>query len=336
MLSQGHSAQFRSLATLLPGFQQRQFLNSVLNLIARRYLPVQSIRHENSTLTFEEKKSISGSIALIHGLIALGQPGFKQALTSWLVRGPSASVNLLRASIAALAADGVEEVLQKCWEQFGDQLHIRHTPVIRQEGIVFYRQFECPLLIRTAIAQILLLSAGYVHRKNPMQVFMIARSSTHTAGVSERIASSSPKTRFLGMVVGMAISQLIDKEGSRMDFDSAEVKTAEALWYLSLVHVEDKIGDIRDLFEPTPEQATPFKPPVPKQIQRRAPAPAKTSGPKIIEILDEDDDDDDDLMTYAKPDSDPEDSDEDATNVQRNKPTAPVYVKLSRCRCIHC
>lgn len=53
-----------------------------------------------------------------------------------------------------------------------------------------------------------------------MNVFMTARSSTHTGAISERLSSSSPKARFLGMVVGTAISQLIDKEGSRMALTS--------------------------------------------------------------------------------------------------------------------
>ena len=45
-----------------------------------------------------------------------------------------------------------------------------------------------------------------------------------------------------------------------------------------------------------------------------------------MEVLD-DSEDDDDLIPYAKPDSDPEDEDEDPTLINRDKPKAPVYVR---------
>jgi telomere length regulation protein len=53
----------------------------------------------------------------------------------------------------------------------------------------------------------------------------------------------------------------------------------------------------------------------------------EVEGAKISEILDDESDEDDDLKPYAKPDSDPEDSDEDATLVTRNKARPPVYIR---------
>jgi telomere length regulation protein len=57
--------------------------------------------------------------------------------------------------------------------------------------------------------------------------------------------------------------------------------------------------------------------------------PSGTSTSRIIELVDDDvvDEDDDDILPYAKPDSDPEDEDEDPTLVERNKPKAPVYIR---------
>lgn len=114
-----------------------------------------------------------------------------------------------------------------------------------------------------------------------------------------------------------------------MDFDMDEMKSAEALWYQTLVHVNDKMGKIEDLYVPNIQKANAPKFMVTSPNVEKAPLTARQSGPRIIEILDndEEDDDDDDLKPYAKPDSDPEDSDEDATNVERNKPTAPVYIR---------
>jgi telomere length regulation protein len=61
----------------------------------------------------------------------------------------------------------------------------------------------------------------------------------------------------------------------------------------------------------------------------RPPAKAQTEaeGNQITELSDTDSDDDDGLTPYAKPDSDAEDSDEDATLVNRDKTRAPVYIR---------
>jgi len=125
------------------------------------------------------------------------------------------------------------------------------------------------------------------------------------------------------MVVGTVISSLIDKEGARMDFDVPVMNTPEALWYQSLVHVHDRIGTIKDLHA-SPSKQSLFKPLVDTQPPRAKIVKIAESKSRIIEVLEDDDEDDDGLTPYAKPDSDPENSDDDATNVQRNKPTAPV------------
>jgi len=125
------------------------------------------------------------------------------------------------------------------------------------------------------------------------------------------------------MVVGTAISSLIDKEGSRMDFDVEEMKTLEALWYQSLVNVHDKIGSIENLHASDPKEFF-FKSSARSQPPKQKAVKIAESKSRIIEVLDDDEADEDELIPYAKPDSDPEDSDDDATNVQRNKPTAPV------------
>jgi telomere length regulation protein len=159
------------------------------------------------------------------------------------------------------------------------------------------------------------------------------RSGIHLNAVSHRLASSSPRARFLGMVVGEALSSLVDKGDHKMDFKVDDMKTAEAEWYKSLVNVYDAVGSL-DLLSKTSLQIV-QKPRAQSQVAKK---PITFDGPrKVISIEEIDDDEgsakdgdpdeDDDLVPYGKPESDAEDSDEDATNVVRNKPTAPVYIR---------
>lgn len=159
---------------------------------------------------------------------------------------------------------------------------------------------------------------------------MMMRSGSHLSVVSNRLAASSTRARFLGMAVGEALSSLVDKGDKRMDFKVEEMSTDEAKWYKSLVNVTDSVGSIEPLrggsVTKIPKN---LEPKVSQQPKKPTPMP---TGSKIIAIdeiedSDEEGSDDDGLVPYAKPDSDAEDSDEDATLITRNKPTAPVYIR---------
>ncbi|KAF2964780.1 hypothetical protein GQX73_g8815 [Xylaria multiplex] len=182
-----------------------------------------------------------------------------------------------------------------------------------------------------AHAQVLLLSAGYVHRSTPMKLTILLRSSVYLNAVSNRLAVSQSRARFLGMVVGEALSGLVHGKESKLDFKMEEMTTEEADWYKSLVHVSDKAGPLDPLrTSMSPSQARSSdkpariaKKPSPPQ-PRKAPAKA---GFIIEEVEDGDEQEDPDLVPYAKPDSDAEDSDDDPTLINRNKPKAPVYIR---------
>lgn len=171
--------------------------------------------------------------------------------------------------------------------------------------------------------------AGYVYRAAEKKFSDIARSSIYINAISNRIAASSDRARFLGMVVGTSISNLIDTKDKRMTFSVDELETSNGRWYQSLSSVNDEIGSISGLKKAVPLPKRPsdkFERQMAKRPLQRESRPAKTS--KVIaieEVLDDSTSDDDDLPTYGKPDSDPSDSEDDATLVQRNKPTAPVY-----------
>ncbi|TVY88746.1 DNA replication checkpoint protein tel2, partial [Lachnellula willkommii] len=237
----------------------------------------------------------------------------------WIADGTGVGegIAIRRAVVTALAEDksDMETVLEKSLQQLGDQLYIKHTPTMQQE-------------VHT---QVLLLAAGQVSRKSPLRLAMMMRSGAHLNVVTNRLGSSSPRARFLGMVVGEALSGLVDKGDKKMDFKVDEMSTSEAKWYKSLTTVSDTIGSADFLKSELVALPTLKSQPRPSKPVKK-PAPFNGSS-KIISIEEVDDDDeeedsdDDDLVPYAKPDSDPEDSDEDATNIIRDKSTVPVYIR---------
>ncbi|KAK0947722.1 telomere binding protein [Friedmanniomyces endolithicus] len=312
----------------IPNYAAKQFLEHSL-----RWLSQLSPFSEAAEYTKEVVSSLAALLKALlkrnpatcgsHIRVICGDPVFIVAL----------SYSVRRACIAVLsqvAPDELQSLFETTMTTFSDRIFIDHSPVLQQESI----------------AQILLLTAGYLHRANPVAVLMIARSSGHMQGTSNRLDASGQQARWLGMIVATAISGLVDREGLRMSFGIDEVKTEEASWYLRLVKVEDNIGTLsglqamlvrleKDVGVPrNPLRSTAKSPPQlagkPVFGPPRPPTPAQTEviGEKVTEILDDiSDEEDDDLKPYAKPDSDPEDSDEDATLVDRNKPRPPVYVR---------
>ncbi|KAH0562622.1 hypothetical protein GP486_002700 [Trichoglossum hirsutum] len=307
-------AKLRALQSQLPAHEQRNFLYSLLRVIGKRHFKSGKASDKDSWW-LEDVDVVSGAAALLHGVVGNSE-SLKENLVVWLTNtwggGVGEAIGIRRAAIAAIAQDEdtVQEVLEKSLQQFGDKLYIKHTPILHQE----------------VNAQILLLASGYVHRSHPIYLLTLARSSIHLNGVSNRLAASSVRSRFLGMVVGTAISSLIDKPDKIMNFSMEEMDSSEAAWYKSLTGVQDWIGSISSLKTPTTDKL--------KGSETTSGSTASCakrpigSTSKIVRIEEiESDDEDDGLIPYEKPDSDEEDEDDDPTLVQRNKPTAPVYIR---------
>ena len=133
------------------------------------------------------------------------------------------------------------------------------------------------------------------------------------------------------MIVGMAISELVEPAGKAMKFDLEGFDSEEAGWYMGLAKVDDKLGSIQDLqrLESGQEKIKKLAKKTSKPEVTWAPSSIQRESSKIVaieEISDNDDDneDEEEFMPYAKPDSDASDSEDDPTLVQRGKPTAPV------------
>ena len=157
----------------------------------------------------------------------------------------------------------------------------------------------------------------------------LSRSGIYLNAVSNRLAASSQRARFLGMVVGTAVSELVDPKDKRMAFSIDEMNSSDGQWYRSLTKVNDSLGSIEELKSasaPLTKSSVQQSKSINSSTLGRPKKPAQTSS-RVISIEEIDDDSEseaEDLPTYEKPDSDPEDEDEDPTLVQRNRPTAPV------------
>ncbi|KAE8442302.1 hypothetical protein EG329_003502 [Mollisiaceae sp. DMI_Dod_QoI] len=316
-----YQEHFTKLLGRLSTIEQRNVLYIILKLLSTEYLSASISTEDNSTWWRSDASVVSAAAGLPTLLIANSEAR-KVHLICWLTSSSGAGVGegiaVRRAAVVAIAASksDIESVLDKCLQQFGDKLYIKHTPTLQQE----------------VHAQVLLLAAGYVHRTAPLRLTMMMRSGSHLGVVSNRLAASSSRARFLGMIVGEALSSLVDKGDKRMDFKVDEMATPEAKWFKSLVNVKDTVGSIQLLRvgSLTNGSETP-RPQAQKSASKPVSIPTGSRVIAIEEIDDEDEEeqesDDDGLIPYAKPDSDAEDSDEDATLVTRNKPTAPVYIR---------
>ena len=132
------------------------------------------------------------------------------------------------------------------------------------------------------------------------------------------------------MHIGSAVSQLVDPSESKLAFDLEELDKEDVEHHTNLLCSPIEIGSIDDLLVPfdEPPQSAIQRPPQPRPKTRKPSLkkPESPTKPTLVQEVDEDGGIDG-LPTYAKPDSDPEDEDEDPTVIQRNKPTAPVYIR---------
>lgn len=184
-------------------------------------------------------------------------------------------------------------------------------------------------LLLTDLAQTVLLAIGYLHRQSPSSLKQMPIPSLVMNAVSNRLASSIPRTRLLGMIIGVGMSQFVDEPDKTMDFKVEEMETENVKYMLGLTKIQDRVGDIAELksFPRVQERHTRPKKSEVRELKqsRKAESPLASKIISIEEVL-ASSSEEDDLVPYQKPTDDHEDSDEDPTLINRHKPKAPVYV----------
>lgn len=217
-------------------------------------------------------------------------------------------------------------------QQFGDKFCIKHASIITQNGGRWSKIAPTTgkLTYDIANAQVILLVAGRLIRQDANRLKEIGRSGAFLNAVSNRLAASSDRARFLGMIVGTGLSELMEEPGNAMKFDLEEMQSEEAQWYLSLTKVQDQVGSFDSMKALQETQLHLRQPSTESRLsQKSSGKPTRSQSSKIVAIEEidesgEETEEDEDLIPYEKPDDDAEDEEEDPTLVQRNKPTAPV------------
>ncbi|KAL9018933.1 MAG: hypothetical protein Q9185_003767 [Variospora sp. 1 TL-2023] len=252
---------------------------------------------------------------------------YNKFLFEWLTgEGVVEDLRTRRVVIGTLAddIDVLKTALSESLRNFGDKIHIRHTPILHQEGTT----------------ENVLLLAGYTHRTEPEYVAQLARSSLYLNAISNRLAAPSPRASVLGIYVGTAVSELVDPPDKRINFSSEEIRSAQGRHYVNLSKFQDpfrpiedlKCGKVHDKQLVTREGRVPAV----QHIESPSSKSHPPKGSRVISIEEvesehqleeeEEEEEEEDLPAHAKPDSDASDSDEDPTVINRDKPTAPVYI----------
>ena len=309
-------------------------LQLLLHYLSRRFL------NSSAGPASGQDSTISAVAGVINAVVA-DQETRKDELISWCTASSGAGLGdglgIRRAVLAALAKDkdAIATVLEKSLNQFGDELYIKHAAMLQQQGEIasdakYPRSASNASIVHT---EVLLLSAGYVHRLSPIKLVMLLRSGQYMRTISNRIAATQTKSRVLGMVVGETLSSLSDGKGKQLDFKMEETDEEEAQILKQLVNVSDVVGPVDPILSSEP-QHRPLKTQSPalavakKSTKKSRPQISQPKPKAVIEEIDSsaEDDEDDDLVPYNKH-SDPEDSDDDADLVQRNKLKPPVYIR---------
>ncbi|KAJ4382829.1 telomere binding protein [Didymella sp. IMI 355093] len=309
-------ARFAALVGRLKAFEQRKYFNAITAYVTKRFFQSEIVSKDDKPI--RQSPTVSGAAYLLNSFMDNNdvlKDHVVTSLTKSAIPSLDDSLATRRSVVAALAQDEdkLQNLFENCIKTFGDSLYVKHTPVMQQE----------------ALAQTLALCCGYVQRTQPIFVTMMAKSTYHVNGMSNRIGAASPRARFLGVAVGTAISKMVDKPELQLKIELEGNEAEEARWYERLTKVDDRLGSVSDL-QPKPTGASTSRPsskPKPAVGDAKSSAVTEFQGPRVIEVLSDSEDEDADLVTYSKPDSDPEDSDDDPTAINRTKPTTPVYIR---------
>lgn len=133
-----HEGGLHRLLNSMPASEQKSFLNSTIRILTKGYLSADSVLSVG-----EWWKADSASVAAIAAFLQSmveGKASRADLLISWLTTLNGAGVGepvAIRRSVIAVVAKNkfaMEQVLEKSMQQFGDELFIKHTPSLQQDG----------------------------------------------------------------------------------------------------------------------------------------------------------------------------------------------------------
>ena len=284
-----HLANVAAMAGLLSTAHKKQFLSNMLQHLQATYLDLPTERSSIDALRRDGDR-----IGAVASLIKVFQSG--EQFAEILLHDASLYTLSMRRAIV-LTIVNMKEAAKTCLETFADALYIKHTPVIAQE----------------ALTETLLLLCSYLSFE---ELTLLSKSGSYVNAISNRLESTTDRLRFLGMIVGEAISaQVISDEKKRLTFGVPDTSAAEAFWWKALIEVEDTYRELSDLtagLVKIPEE------PIESVIEE--------SAFDINEII-EDEPIDEEFQAMRIPDSDDEDSEEDPTLIDREKVPPPVYIR---------
>lgn len=124
----------RGLIGRLARHEQRYIFQSTLNVISKRWLPQRSSSLPDGAKSDSQSRTLGGCIALIVLVRSTPETGLHEQSFPWLHKSPYAGIDMFRAVVAAMTDDEREMSLQRSWKEFSDVLHVKHTPMVQQEG----------------------------------------------------------------------------------------------------------------------------------------------------------------------------------------------------------
>lgn len=130
----GQEIFFLKIFRLLPHLEQKRVMYAVLKHLAETFL------NRLSTANTPEAAALISAAAGVVDRLVDEDESRKNHLVVWLTGATGAglgdAVGIRRAVLAALAKDRdtMTTVLEKILQQFGDELYIRHSPALQQDG----------------------------------------------------------------------------------------------------------------------------------------------------------------------------------------------------------
>lgn len=284
---------------------QANFTADFLFYLQSRYLGVASDR--NHSIGLQQDTDRVGAAAFVVSIF-IAHKSLSGCLRNLIVSQASpyalATHRSIVLSFSTHEPSQLGSLADDCIAIWSDSLYIKHAPIVAQESLT----------------ETILLLCAYLAIQD---LTRLSKASVFMEGISNRLGSTTDRIRFLGMILGEAVSaQVIADEKKRLTFGVPDTQTPEALWWKSLIEIEDRIGTLAGLeaglIEVPVEGAAPTTLPLPSEEEL-----------KIMELIEEElfDEEDDEFKPMRIPDSDDEDSEDDPTLIDREKVATPVYIR---------